>query len=458
MNKYNKLSSEQVNVIEEGIAEGITNTAIALKVFGRKSMESSIRRYKKNREELEDEVAIAEDELSPEQLDNLCESPDWDTASLAKRLRNAQRTNNQLRKIQRQSFDNSDDFKSVAEAINNITNTISDKTLFVPNINFNNKDNTKATLEILLSDLQIGKISRHYDTEVAKRGLELYGQGILQEVSKRQDQYCIERVVFALVGDLVEDHLKHGVQSSTACDTGLAEQMHDAIEGIWKHVMLPIASLGVPVDVMCVTGNHGSSQHKGMDSFKAGRFSYDFVIHKTLESFCKLKGLDNITFHIPDGTFGTLAIYGKHAIYEHGYHNPFSEKGMTDQMRKRGAQLHRVGRADVRRPDRARIVDRSAQPARILSAQRFAEQYRDGNPSAARSGIVRRVDRGRVRAHPPIAADLRSPRDSRRDRRGGPWPFESPVLPGAVRSKAGHGPSSRRAVARNPPPIGRFHR
>lgn len=340
MSKYNKLSTEQITEIETCLEKGMSNTAIALQVFGRKTMESTIRRYKKDREELEEEISETEvSDLSSDQLDVLCASSDWNVANLAKRLRTAQRTNNQLRKIQRQSFDNSDDFKSVADAIKDITQTISDKTLFVPNVDYDDKGKYKATLEVLLSDLQIGKVSRHYNTEVAKKGLELYGQGILQEVYKRKEQYNIERVVFALVGDLVEDHLKHGVQSATACDTGLAEQIHDAIEGIWKHVLLPLASLGVPVDVMCVTGNHGSSQHKGMDSFKAGRFSYDFVIHKTLESFCKLKGLDNITFHIPDGTFGSLEIYGKHAIYEHGYANPFSEKGMTDQMRKRGSQL-----------------------------------------------------------------------------------------------------------------------
>ena len=153
--------------------------------------------------------------------------------------------------------------------------------------------------------------------------------------------YDVERIVFAMIGDVVEDHLKHGPQSSTSTDTGLAEQMHDAIEAVWEGILQPMAELGIPMDVICVTGNHGSSQHKGMDSFKAGRFSYDFVIHHTLKRYCELAGYDHVTFNIPDGTFGHMEIYGKYAIYEHGYHSPCTEKGMTDQMLKRGQQIQK---------------------------------------------------------------------------------------------------------------------
>ena len=99
---YNKLSPDQVAYIEDGIARGWTNTRIANDVFGRKSMESTIRRYKSNREELEKDIeALSEEELTPDVLDTLCENPDWNLANLAKRLRTAQKTNNQLRKIQR---------------------------------------------------------------------------------------------------------------------------------------------------------------------------------------------------------------------------------------------------------------------------------------------------------------------------------------------------------------------
>lgn len=258
----------------------------------------------------------------------------------AKRLRNAQKTNTQLRRLQRNSFDNEELYEQFLEgvemAVKNLNVSETTTLKYRPHTNAKG-----ATLEILFSDLQIGKVSRYYNTEIAKRAVREYCQGILQAIMDREALYNVERIVFAMVGDIVEDHMKHGVQSAISTDTGLAEQMHDAITCIWEDLLHPLASLNIPMDVLCVTGNHGSSMHKGMDSFKAGRYSYDFVIHQALASLARVTKLDHVTFNIPDGTFGTMEIYGKHAVYEHGYHNNQSEKGMTDQMMKRGQQLKR---------------------------------------------------------------------------------------------------------------------
>jgi hypothetical protein len=152
-------------------------------------------------------------------------------------------------------------------------------------------------------------------------------------------EYDYERIVLASIGDIVEDHLKHGVGSATACDTGLAEQMADAIEIMWIELISPLAATGKQLDIMCVAGNHSSSQHKGMDVYRAGIFSYDYAIYKALELLAKTAGYGNVNFIIPEGVFGYLNIYGNYAIYEHGYFNAVSEKGMYDQMKKRGNQI-----------------------------------------------------------------------------------------------------------------------
>ena len=156
---------------------------------------------------------------------------------------------------------------------------------------------------------------------------------------ERQDKYDLERIVFASLGDIVEDHMKHGVQSATSTDSGLAEQMANAIEYMWKYVIQPLAVLGVPMEVMCIAGNHGSSQHKGMDMYKAGLFSYDYVIYKTLEGYCEAAGFNHVTFTIPEGVFGYTTIYDHYVVYEHGYFNSATEKSMEDQLKKRGQQI-----------------------------------------------------------------------------------------------------------------------
>ena len=265
---------------------------------------------------------------------------DLDIKKLSKQLRTAQKTMAFLRKQNRLVADGSNIFDQMMEGINQASQNIvvvkGAPTRIQSTINAQ-----PATLEMLFSDLQIGKVSRYYNTAVARRAVRLYGQGIMKNIASKRNVYDVERLVFAMIGDIVEDHLKHGVDSATSTDTGLAEQMQDAIEIVWEEIIQPLAQLKIPMDIICITGNHGCSTHKGMDSFKAGRFSYDFVIHNTLKKFCQIAGYNHVTFDIPDGTFGSCEIYGKTAIYEHGYHNNFSEKGMTDQMLKRGQQIQK---------------------------------------------------------------------------------------------------------------------
>jgi len=343
MSKYTKKEIECIISLKDS---GHTHRAIAKMVFGRESKSSSVGDilakhhpdYLKKKEENEDSDSVPLEVLN----DIIDTSEDLDLVQVAKRLRNAQKTNNQLRKIQRGFVDGSTVLEEIFKGVSIATDKIRDRdTVEIMSLDDSEPEAREATLEVLFSDLQIGKVSRHYNTEVAKKACIDYGKKIIQAINARKSMYKVERIVFAMVGDVVEDHLKHGVSSSISTDTGLAEQISDAIEAVWTGILEPLTKLGIPVDAICVTGNHGSSMHKGMDTFKAGRFSYDYVIHKTLENYCKLLDLKHVTFNIPDGTFACHEIYGKSAIYEHGYHNNFTEKGMVDQMLKRGQQIEK---------------------------------------------------------------------------------------------------------------------
>lgn len=338
MGKYVKPTQEQWDAISEILNNGGTIVSSAREILGSKTKESTIRNAIKRGDVVVKGEDIIGDELTSEVLEDLCDSVDWDVANLAKRLRTSQRTNNQLRKVQRDLFDEDQEVASLEDIISGATQEINTK----PRIAFEYRPETyaePATLEVLLSDYQIGKVTRYYNTKTAMKGMELYGQRILEEIQHHSSKYKLERIVVGMIGDLCEDHSKHGVGSAISTDTGLSEQIHNAITSIWDFIIEPLASLRLEMEVICVVGNHGSSTHKGMGSFKEGRYSYDFVVHKTLESLCNVAKYSNVTFNIPDGTFGTTQFYGKHAIYEHGYHNNISEKGMVDQMRKRGSQL-----------------------------------------------------------------------------------------------------------------------
>lgn len=259
-------------------------------------------------------------------------------ARQAKQIRTLQVKNTTLRRLHRYNVDETQYQDDMLSGIDKAAKRIAkskNNNRFPPFVT--NKDAEIATLEVLISDLQIGKVTEDYNTRVAEQRIIEYGRSIYQTLSS--PKYIFEKVVIGLMGDLVEDHMKHGIQSAISTDNGLSEQISNAMYCLWDYIIKPIAMTGVKVDLVCVAGNHGSSQHKGMDMFKAGRYSYDYAIYKGLEKFCEIAGYNNVDFDIPEGVFGLHHIYGKAVLYEHGYFNNATEKSMGDQLKKRSEQI-----------------------------------------------------------------------------------------------------------------------
>ena len=282
-----------------------------------------------------------QEESFEDNLDILCEHPDFSVSNLAKRLRSAHRANNQLRRIQREINDTEVNFSEMIEGIEKAVANVTVSS-YAPSVRkvFKTSNQDSGVIEVLFSDWQVGKIAQHYNTEIAIKAIKQYGQGILEYIYKKQDQgYFIDKIVFASLGDIVEDHMKHGIQSAVACDSGLSEQISNAIIYMWEELIEPIAQLGHTTEFVGIAGNHGSSQHKGMDIYKAGLYSYDYAIYTALKQLAKVGGYTNITFNIPEGVFGTADIYNNTIVYEHGYFNSATEKSMRDQMTKRGQQI-----------------------------------------------------------------------------------------------------------------------
>lgn len=344
--KYNE---ETIQRVIELKLQGKTHKQVAEEVFGSQSKQSTVGdlyraylEYEQESSEGDEQEQVPVEIQDEDNLEELCKSDDADVANLAKRLRTAQFYNNQLRRLHRDVVDNTAHFDDMIESVKRATQRIN-STQVIKTSKDRESDSSKefATMEILFSDLQIGKVAQHYNTSIAKNAMKEYGQQIMKTYNSFSKKYNVEKIVFASLGDIVEDHLKHGVQSATSTDTGLAEQMANAIELIWKEVLLPLSDIGVPVEVICVAGNHGSSQHKGIDMYKAGLYSYDYTIYKSLQGYCEALGLDHVVFNLPQGVFAHTSVYGRTAIYEHGYFNKSSEKSMEDQMKKRGQQIKR---------------------------------------------------------------------------------------------------------------------
>ncbi|ATI16329.1 exonuclease [Caulobacter phage Lullwater] len=193
------------------------------------------------------------------------------------------------------------------------------------------------TVELLLSDLQIGKLGPGYNTQVARKRLYEYGRAACFKIEQQQSLgYRVERIVLAIIGDIIESDKKHK-NSARATDTGTAEQIYDALEGLFEFVIEPLAKLGITLDIIGVTGNHDHDDH-GINMFEPGKAHLSWPLYKGLELLSRRAGYTNVSWDIPDGSYAIASIYGQNVLYEHGVGVSVSESAMKAHKIKRAEQ------------------------------------------------------------------------------------------------------------------------
>ncbi|ALF01660.1 metallo-dependent phosphatase [Caulobacter phage Percy] len=270
------------------------------------------------------------DRLDPEDL-----SAKLNLAREVRRARNFQTENNKLRQDNRALVEAVGTKEGLLDALAKVADTLNQR----PPVEFNVTpgQGKPMTVEILLSDLQIGKLGPGYNTPIARKRLFEFGRAILFQIAQKQAAgYHIERIVLAIIGDIIESDEKHR-NSARACDTGTAEQMWDAIGGIFGFVVEPLARLGIPMDVIGVTGNHDWNEH-GINMFLPGKTHLSYPLYKTLELVTQRAGYDWVNFDIPEGSYTTTSIYGQRVLYEHGVGVSVSESAMKAHKVKRAEQ------------------------------------------------------------------------------------------------------------------------
>jgi len=130
----------------------------------------------------------------------------------------------------------------------------------------------------------------------------------------------------------------HGEESLLGCEVTNSEQVVEAINAFFTHLMVPLYAIGIPIHAICITGNHDRvSKHKTFQ--KRGRENMSFIIYRMLETMSTLTGMKNITFDIPDGIYTTYDIYGDTALYEHGDEAGKTKSKMEERISKRQKQM-----------------------------------------------------------------------------------------------------------------------
>ncbi len=251
--------------------------------------------------------------------------------------RTAQVENNRLRKITRDVLDAETTKREVLEGIKLACQAIAP----LPPINMTvnrNPDGKKMTVELLFSDLQIGKLMDTFNTQLAIKRLREYSEVAIERIqSYIKSGYDVERIVLASVGDIIESDKKHA-NSARATDTGTATQLADAITYITSLVIDPLANLGIPMDIICITGNHDHDDH-GLVMFKPGKEQLSWPMYHAMRMISEAKGYDHVSYVIPEGAFHVDSIYGCHVLYEHGVGVAASEVGMRKRMADRTKQI-----------------------------------------------------------------------------------------------------------------------
>lgn len=274
--------------------------------------------------------------------------------------------------------------------------------------------NGKAlTIELLFSDLQIGKLMDDYDSKVAFRRVNEYVDVALDRIRQYQTLgYRIEKIVFAMLGDIIESDKKHGLQSARACDIGTADQLKLSVELIFNNILRRLTEVGVPMDVICITGNHDWDGH-GLFMFNPGKEQLSWPMYNAIKLAAELSEMD-AKFYIPTGAFHVHEIYGSRVLYEHGVGVSAGYTQMKNHLAKRTDQLKkyitlfRMGdKHNISRFNNDRLVVNGA----FFGDSRSGEEYSgiagyDGEPAQLMFAHVKRKDDRRTTIFDSIAIQL----------------------------------------------------
>lgn len=203
------------------------------------------------------------------------------------------------------------------------------------------KSKTKKgmTKELLLSDIHFGKKTDTFNLEVCKQRLEEVVHATIKEIERDSKEYNIDEIVIGILGDIIENYSMHVLESAKGCEFGNAKQIYEALVNIYKIVIVPLNQLGIPMRVICVTGNH---DRDGVNRtyHNPGEENFTHIIYNAIKDFAEIGGLKNIEFVIPKEPWAIIEIYGNTVLYEH-YDNckNADRKGLEGLMTKRANQL-----------------------------------------------------------------------------------------------------------------------
>lgn len=235
----------------------------------------------------------------------------------------------------------------LVETIQNTVKNISLQKYKVPKYASKSKAKKDMTLELLFSDVHYGKFidsieGNYVDNNIIRERVRKVADSVVKEIHRESKSFNVERLVLALIGDVIENANFHGAESEKGCEFSTSRQVTEAINSMFYDLILPIAMTGIRVDVPCVTGNHDRIG-KDKTYSKPGEDNLTYIIYTVLEMLCKQSGLTNVKFDIVKGLYTLAEVYGNNIVYEHGDEiKNINRDTMANAMAKRQVQLGKI--------------------------------------------------------------------------------------------------------------------
>lgn len=200
-------------------------------------------------------------------------------------------------------------------------------------------DKSSMTMELLLSDLHYGKLTDSFNGEISRKRMTNLTEVFISEYLGQSRIFNIDKIILAMLGDMIESYTMHGLESAAACEMGNSEQIVLCITSLFEDVIAPLATLGVPIVIPCVPGNHDRTEREKTYN-KVGKSNVTWIIYNTLEMLCNACGWNHISFHITEQNYLLLDIYHNKCLYEHGDHVKSTEKKILEShIANRSKQL-----------------------------------------------------------------------------------------------------------------------
>lgn len=194
------------------------------------------------------------------------------------------------------------------------------------------------TLLVILADWQTGKRDKGGTEALIERVVAL-GPAILKRVAELELLgRHIERIVLAGLGDLVEGCAGFYPMQTFSVELDRREQLR-VTRRLLVELIKVVATLGIPMTVTGVAGNHGESRNGAGKAFTTPGDNDDLaVLEQVAEVFALASGYDHVAFVIPDQQLShTLDLSGRHTVFSHGHVGSGGWKGLWTWFKEQRA-------------------------------------------------------------------------------------------------------------------------